>query len=84
MKNNDPYELRRCLTFEQAEGVEPIPTQLQTKQLSKKLRARLWQVVYSSMEKDEQWEDQWNPTPHVFSIAAGDVSFSQNISIEIT
>ena len=36
--SSDPYEDRRKLTFEQAEGAERLPTQLQTKELSKELR----------------------------------------------
>ncbi len=48
----DQYADRRQLTFERAEGVEPIPTQLQLKELSQRLRARLWQVVYESMRAD--------------------------------
>lgn len=41
---------RKRLTFEQAEGVEPlIPAQLQPQELSKPLRARLWVAVYQSI-----------------------------------
>lgn len=40
---------RRKLTFEQAEGAEPIPTQLQVKEVSAELRAKLWQVIYESL-----------------------------------
>ncbi len=47
---NDPYADRRRLTFEQAEGAEPLPTQLRTKELSQQLRSRLWMVVYESMK----------------------------------
>jgi len=37
--NDDPYADRRRLTFEQAEGAEPLPRQLQTKEVSQELRA---------------------------------------------
>jgi hypothetical protein len=46
---NDPYELRKRLTFEQAEGVEPLPEQLKLKELSQQLRSALWRVVYGSL-----------------------------------
>ncbi len=52
MSNDDPYAERRRLTFEQAEGVEPLPAQLQPKELSKELRALLWQLVYESLRED--------------------------------
>jgi hypothetical protein len=45
---DDPFEHRRGLTFEQAEGAAPLPAQLQLKELSQELRARLWDVVYCS------------------------------------
>lgn len=43
------YEVRKRLTFEQAEGTEPLPTQLQANQISAELRARLWETVYNSI-----------------------------------
>jgi hypothetical protein len=46
---NDPYELRKRLTFEQAEGVEPLPSQLKLKELSQQLRSALWRVVYDHL-----------------------------------
>jgi hypothetical protein len=41
------YELRRGVTFEQAEGIEPLPSQLQPKELSQALR--VWNAVYHSL-----------------------------------
>ena len=49
---DDPYSDRRHLTFEQAEGVEPLPTQLQAKELSQKLRSCLWYVVHCSLKEN--------------------------------
>jgi hypothetical protein len=40
--NDDPYAERKKLTFEQAEGAEPLPTQLKLKELSPLLRSALW------------------------------------------
>jgi hypothetical protein len=40
------YEDRKRLTFEQAEGVDPLPSQLQPKEISPELRARLWSIFY--------------------------------------
>jgi hypothetical protein len=48
--NDDPYAARRHLTFEQAEGVEPLPAQLKTKELSQELRALLWNTLYRSLK----------------------------------
>jgi hypothetical protein len=44
------YEDRKRLTFEQAEGAEPLPTQLQLREVSGELRARLWSIFYKTLE----------------------------------
>jgi hypothetical protein len=44
-------EERKKLSFEQAEGVEPLPTQLQLREVSPELRAALWDRVYSYLTK---------------------------------
>ena len=49
-KIDDLLEARKHLTFEQAEGVDPLPTQLQLKELSPALRALLWAVVLESLQ----------------------------------
>jgi hypothetical protein len=51
MSNSDPFELRKKLSFEQAEGAEPLPSQLKLKELSPELRALLWQAIYYSFER---------------------------------
>src|SRR5690349_7159930 len=43
------YEDRKRLTFEQAEGAAPLPSQLKLKEISKELRALLWDVLYRSI-----------------------------------
>ena len=43
------YEDRKRLTFEQAEGAEPLPTQLQAKELSRELRSLLGEAIYNSI-----------------------------------
>jgi hypothetical protein len=40
------YEDRKRLTFEQAEGAEPLPSQLKLKEVSPELRARLWRIFH--------------------------------------
>jgi hypothetical protein len=50
--SDDPYANRRHLTFEQAEGAEPLPRQLLIKEISPELRAQLWAFVHTSIEKD--------------------------------
>jgi hypothetical protein len=39
------YEDRKRLTFEQAEGAEPLPSQLELQEISPELRARLWSIL---------------------------------------
>ena len=46
----DALAYRKSITFEQTEGVEPLPTQLQSKELSKKLRAALWAIVHAELK----------------------------------
>jgi hypothetical protein len=47
----DPLQERKRLTFEQAEGAEPLPTQLKLKELSPALRAAAWKLVLKSIEQ---------------------------------
>jgi hypothetical protein len=55
----DAFEERKRLTFEQAEGVEPLPTQLKPKELSPALRAALWDNMFQNIQ-DHPWErTQW-------------------------
>jgi hypothetical protein len=42
----DDIEQRKNLTFEQAEGLEPLPSQLQLREVSPKLRAVLWDRIH--------------------------------------
>ena len=42
---------RKALSFEQAEGIASLPRQLELKDLSGELRARLWHVVYESIRR---------------------------------
>jgi hypothetical protein len=44
------FEERKRLTFEQAEGAEPLPSQLKPKELSKELRALLFEAIWLSMK----------------------------------
>jgi hypothetical protein len=55
---DNPYTDRKKLTFAQAEGVEPLPTQLAVKEISQEMRAKLWHVVHESMlqfRKHHEW-----------------------------
>ncbi|WP_430437735.1 AbiJ-NTD4 domain-containing protein [Oceanibaculum nanhaiense] len=54
---SEELEARKKLTFEQAEGVEPLPPQLALKEVSKALRAALWHVIYESMKRDLKYPD---------------------------
>jgi hypothetical protein len=44
------YEDRKGLTFEQAEGAEPLPSQLKLREVSRELRARLWAVFVKLLQ----------------------------------
>src|SRR5215469_17820581 len=46
------YEDRKRLTFEQAEGAEPLPSQLKPREISPELRARLWQIFHQRLVDD--------------------------------
>jgi hypothetical protein len=68
----DAFEERKRLTFEQAEGVEPLPTQLKLKELSPAIRAALWDLTFQSITDHPldrgQWgtfvEDPWRSILH--------------------
>jgi hypothetical protein len=47
-------EERRRLTFEQAEGVEPLPAQLRLRELSQALTAALWAELLESIENSKR------------------------------
>jgi hypothetical protein len=47
----DELARRKNLTFEQAEGVDPLPQQLQLREVSQELRARLWNKVYNDLSE---------------------------------
>lgn len=42
------------MTFAQAEGAEPLPSQLVLKEMSTELRAILWKIIYDSFEACEK------------------------------
>ena len=48
---------RRQLTFEQAEGVAPIPSQLALRELSRQLRSRLWAIIYGLLNEHKGHND---------------------------
>jgi hypothetical protein len=47
---SDPLALRKTLTFEQAEGVEPLRRRLRLNELSKELRAKLF-VIHETFDE---------------------------------
>lgn len=65
---------RHNLTFAQAEGAEPLPSQLKPKELSAELLARLWDVVHRSLfqhgSPGEPWQSifkrEWIGRRHKF------------------
>lgn len=49
--NDDEIARRKSLTFAQAEGVESLPSQMRRTEVSKELRAVLWNYVYSELNR---------------------------------
>jgi hypothetical protein len=45
------FDERKRLTFEQAEGAEPLPAQLQLRTLSPQLRSALWALVFEIINR---------------------------------
>lgn len=43
------------MTFEQAEGKAPLPTQLDLREVSPQLRSSMWELVYASMLKCQEF-----------------------------
>jgi hypothetical protein len=54
------YEDRKRLTFEQAEGAEPLPTQLKLKEVSQELRALLWAVFLNVLQESSSVGDHYD------------------------
>lgn len=55
MPSDDFYAERRRMTFEQAEGVEPLPSQLQLKEISPELSARLFDLIHSEYSRSSKY-----------------------------
>jgi hypothetical protein len=49
--NNDEVARRKKISFAQAEGLEPLPSQLQRTEVSSELRAVLWGFIYDQIYK---------------------------------
>jgi AbiJ N-terminal domain 4 len=50
-------EERKKLTFEQAEGVQPLPSQLQLREVSQQLRAVLWNQIHRYLSEATEHSD---------------------------
>jgi hypothetical protein len=50
-KTMDPLEHRKKLSFEEAEGLKPVPSQLKRGEISQKFRAVLWAELHSELER---------------------------------
>ena len=48
--SSDEVDRRKKLTFEQAEGLAPLPSQLKRTEVTAELRAVLWNYVYARIE----------------------------------
>lgn len=91
----DPWGDRKRLTFEQAEGASPIPSQLELRVISQELRAVLWRVVHDSLQKSRfvpmhskraSLSDPWDSilrTAHTFRDHRMIDEFEENADIQI-
>lgn len=52
---------RDKLSFEQAEGAEPLPAQLQLREVSSQLRAVLWSFVHDRLKDSSKYNDYGRP-----------------------
>ena len=50
-------EHRKNLTFEQAEGLEPLPSQLQLREVSAQLRAALWHRIHGYLSDSTEYRE---------------------------
>jgi hypothetical protein len=63
----DPLAERKKLSFKQAEGVEPLPSQLKRKEISREFRAALWAYIHDALDAhrysyadDSYLNDPWD------------------------
>jgi hypothetical protein len=61
---DNPYAERKKLTFEQAEGAAPLPSQLKLKEISQELRARLWNVIHTHLDEATEYPSMGG-SPHL-------------------
>ena len=57
----DPYAEHKKITFEQAEGAEPLPSQLKLKEISRQLRASRWNVIHTHLEDARNTRERGSP-----------------------
>lgn len=50
----DDLETRKRLTFKQAEGIDPLPTQMKRNEVTSVLRARLWELLFISISPEKR------------------------------
>jgi hypothetical protein len=55
MPANRDLPHRKTLTFEQAEGIEPLPSQLARGQISQEFRAVLWRALSTEFERHQDY-----------------------------
>ena len=55
--SDDDIQNRKKLSFEQAEGVEPLPSQLQLREVSPQLRALLWERIHRYLNEATEFRD---------------------------
>jgi hypothetical protein len=54
---SEDIEARKKISFEQAEGAEPLPAQLQLREVSRELRAVLWSYINQCLEDASEYHE---------------------------
>jgi hypothetical protein len=57
----EDIERRKALSFEQAEGIEPLPSQLELRKVSPQLRAVLWNQIHRYLTDATHSSDYGTP-----------------------
>jgi hypothetical protein len=53
---SDPLEQRKKLSFEQAAGIVPLPSQLARGEISQEFRAAIWAELHDRLQYDRAWD----------------------------
>lgn len=85
----DQHEVgrRRGLTFAEAEGIDPLPSQLKKIEISARMRVLVWDAIYSSYEENSGYDNgEWYSTlKNIFVLHYNGMSddFNKNLTMSL-